>query len=395
MSFLTDLFEGNTSNLGHDLTAHVGKDLLTAGEIGGGLALGGLGLGALGGAGLLGAETGAATAGADAFAGATAAGEAGGALGAGAGGLAAGSLDTLAATGGLTGDLSTGATGLDAFASASPTASGLPIGATTGGAPAATGAGSFGAPAGVSSFADPTAFNALDAQAGPAGWSTGGAAAPGAGSDAFSGATASGTSGTGTAAGATPASGGGVLDKLGNAFSPSNIAGSVAKNPLGFLAGAGGLGYAMLSGKQTSAATQQLEQQAAQLNAQGQQLASYLTSGNLPPGLKTQLDQATSSAKAAVISNFAKQGMSTDPSQNSALAQELALIDQQAVISTATIGQNLLTAGVSETGMASGLYQTLSNIDQTQTAAIGKAIAAFASAMSPGGTKIQIGGTTG
>ena len=390
MSFLTDLFEGNTSNLGHDLTSHFGKDLLTAGEIGGGLALGGLGLGALGGAGIFGAETGAATAGAlggaDAFAGATAAGEAGGALGAGAGGLAAGSLDTLAATGGLSDTLASGAA--DPLAFNSLDAQAAPLGSLSGSvpgasAPAATGASSFAAPSGLGGATDPTALNAINAQAGPANGLAGGA-------DSFSGATASGTSG--------PTSGG-FLDSFSNALSPANLGKdlgtSLGKNLPGVAIGGAGLAYAMSQGQKTSAATQQIQQQAAALNAQGQQLASYLTSGNLPPGLKTQLDQATSSAKAQVISTFAKQGMSTDPSQNSALAQELALIDQQAVISTATIGQNLLTTGISETGMASQLYTTLSNIDQTQTAAIGKAIASMAAAFSPGGTKIQIGGTTG
>lgn len=196
--------------------------------------------------------------------------------------------------------------------------------------------------------------------------------------------------GTAPAAGATPAQSGGLsLDKL-----VSGVESSITKNPLGIAAGIGGLGYSVIKGQEATAATKKIQDQAASLNAQGQQLASYLQSGDLPPGLKSQLTQATAGAKAAVISNFAKQGMSTDPSKNSALAQQLAQIDQQAIITTASIGQSLLTTGINESGMASDLFKTLSNIDQTQTAMIGKSIAAMAAAFGGGGPKIQIGGSS-
>jgi hypothetical protein len=122
---------------------------------------------------------------------------------------------------------------------------------------------------------------------------------------------------------------------------------------------------------------------------------SYLTSGTLPAGLKAQLDQATAAAKARVISNYASQGLSTDPNQNSALAQQLAMIDQQAVISIAQIGQQLFTSGVSASGLSSQLYGQLVQIDATQTANIGKAIANFAGAISPTkGLTLNVGGKT-
>ena len=50
-----------------------------------------------------------------------------------------------------------------------------------------------------------------------------------------------------------------------------------------------------------------------------------------------------------------------------------------------------MTTGLQETGMSSSLYTTLANIDQTQTANIGKAIAYFASALGGGGTTIKLG----
>ena len=185
----------------------------------------------------------------------------------------------------------------------------------------------------------------------------------------------------GGAAPAAPAAGGSgdksILDSLG------------IKNPLGAAIGAGGLAYSVLQGQQQQKYSPEMLAQAQSLNAQGQQLLSYLQSGTLPAGLQASLTQATSAAKAKVISNFAAQGQNTDPTQNTALAQTLLQIDQQALISTAQIGQQLMTSGIQETGLSSDLYKTLANIDQTQTANIGKAIAGFASSISGRGGGIN------
>lgn len=167
---------------------------------------------------------------------------------------------------------------------------------------------------------------------------------------------------------------------------------SIAANPIGTALGAGGLIYSVMTADQISGAQKKLQEQAASLNAQGQGLMNYLTSGSLPPGLKASLDQATAAAKAKVISNYASQGLNTNPTQNSALAQQLAIIDQQAVVSIAQIGQQLFTSGLSETGLSSSLYTQLVNLDQTQTANIGKAIASFAAAVSPSkGLTLNVG----
>lgn len=162
------------------------------------------------------------------------------------------------------------------------------------------------------------------------------------------------------------------------------------KNPLGAAIGAAGLGYSVLQGQQQQKYSPEMQAQAARLDANGQQLMSYLQSGNLPPGLKASLDQATQGAKAKIISNFASQGLNTDPTQNSVLAQQLASVDQQAIISTAQMGQQLMASGIQQSGLSSDLYKTLANIDQTQTANIGKAIAAFAASMSGGGGGINL-----
>lgn len=167
----------------------------------------------------------------------------------------------------------------------------------------------------------------------------------------------------------------------------SGLTSSATNNPLAFL-GAAGMAYnayktnqAMKDIPSISSLTPQLQEQASKLNASGQQLASYLTSGTLPEGLKTSLEQATKAAKTTIISNFASRGLPTDPTKNSVLAQELAAVDAQAVISTAQIGQQLMETGMRQTGMASDLYKTLVNIDMSMQAQIQKSIANFAAAM--------------
>lgn len=230
---------------------------------------------------------------------------------------------------------------------------------------------------------------------------------PGAGVDATSaaatapGSTAglpSGFPGTGAAATGVPAAGTAATPAASSGLSlDSLIKGaetSLTKNPLGIGLGAAGLGYSVLSANKQSDATKAIAGQAAAQGQLGAQLASYLQTGTLPPGLKSSVDQATAAAKAAAISNAASQGLPTDPTHNTALAETLAGIDQKALATVSQIGQQLLNAGVSESGMANQLYQSLQQIDQTQTNNIGKSIAAMAAALNTGGTKIQIGGTS-
>jgi hypothetical protein len=171
-------------------------------------------------------------------------------------------------------------------------------------------------------------------------------------------------------------------DKKGGGFSMADIV--TPKNALA----AAGTGFNLFQSAKaskgvpsTAEMSAKIQQQASELNAQGKELAKYLQSGTLPEGLKTQLNTATAAAKARLISNYAAQGMPTDPRKNSALAQQLGMIDQQAIITTAQIGQQLLDQGIKESGMASDLYSKLINVDQTQTARIGQAISQMSAAL--------------
>ena len=374
MSFLTDLFEGNTGNLGHDLTAHPLQDL--------GYAAAGLGVG-LGGAGLLGLGPLAGGLG-----GLFGAGEAGaGAAAAGGAESGLGSLDAIAA--GLTpsggsfvglpvGAEGVGTTGLDL------------LGSFSGGqtlAPDAGGAAGAGAGGGNISGFDPiTGQTSAQATSGGVG-----AVSPPAGVSApvdatsvaptTGGATLGGDAGAALGvgnvpAGSAPSSGNFLTNLLGSAGN------AATKNPIGTALATGGLAYNIMQGQKQSAPVNALSAEAAQLAATGTQLQSYLTSGTLPPAIQAQVSQATASAKARILANYQNTPGGADPTKNSALAQELNNLNLSAIAAAAKIEQDMMTSGISASGLSSNIYSQLAQIDQTQTANIGKSIASMAAALS-------------
>lgn len=366
-----------------------------AGAIGAGLGeaagAAGAGLGALGaGAGdLLGGAGGALE---GLLGGGAAAGEGGAALGAdvlgglsaapggaAAGGLApagAGAIDLASATG------AGGELGIDLTA-ASPVATDISAQDWILGGNLLPGTAGDVAGAGVSTFGQEAAGGDLAALVGGGG----GSAAGGGGGLASA---AGGVLGQPAATGAVGGSGS-FLDSL-----ISGAGASVAKNPIGIgLAGAG-LGLNLLQGSKTDPNQAILQNQANQLTGQSAQLQSYLQTGQLPPGLKAALDNATASAKAHIISGYAARGQNADPNQNSALAQELAQVDMNAVASQGDIATKLLQTGLNEAQMSQQIYQFLLGVDQKQQQQTAQAIANFAAALGGAGKApvIQIGGTT-
>lgn len=271
-------------------------------------------------------------------------------------------------------------------------------GATAGAAPVADAGSSalaFSAPSGITPGAlavDPTAAASLETGAAPLSFggttaaanplSVGGAAG---GADSLGGEAALGAGAA--PAGASPAASGGFsLDSL-----VKGAGDSITKNPLGLgLAGAG-LGYNILQGQKTSAATDQLKSLADSQGAEGAVLRNYLATGTLPAGLQKSVDAAVASNKARIIANYAQRGLPTDPTKNSALQQELAGAEQAAILTAAQVGQQLMSAGLSESQMSNQLYTRLQQIDQTQSENIGKSIASMAAALGGGGTTIKVG----
>ena len=205
--------------------------------------------------------------------------------------------------------------------------------------------------------------------------------------------------------GTTPSSG--ILSTLGSA----------AKN-VAPVAGVAGLGYNLYSGYQTKQQINALanqEQQASALVAQnaatanaaaapelsaGETLQSYLQTGTLPTNIQAQVDQQVAGAKAGIIQGYASRGMSTDPNQNSALAQDLANVDTQAQSLKGTLETNMATAGSQMVTTANNLLQTgvnatnissqipiaMQNLSIQLAQATSTAIASFAAALNSGGT---------
>lgn len=191
----------------------------------------------------------------------------------------------------------------------------------------------------------------------------------------------------GGAQGAQGASGGtSFLDKLvgGVKNAPTAALNQLTQNPLGVGAAGIGLGYNILQGKKTLPNQDALQSEANTLTPQAQQFMSYLQTGTLPAGLQAAVNQTTAARKAQIIANAARNGQSTDPTQNSSLGQDLAAADQQALIAVAQQGQALFQAGLSESQLSSSIMQGLLQVEQQQTANMGKAITNFASALGSG-----------
>lgn len=190
---------------------------------------------------------------------------------------------------------------------------------------------------------------------------------------------------TAPSGGGSSPSGGSALDKL-----AAGAMNSVTKNPLGIAVAAGGLGLNLLKGNQDPEGLAQIRDAANSLKSTGSVLQSYLQTGTLPPGMQASVDQATKSAKARIIANYASRGLSTNPAHNSALGQELSQLDQNAIITAATLGDKLMSQGLSATQISQQLYTAIMNNDIARSKATGSAIANFAAALGGGGG----GGTT-
>lgn len=184
----------------------------------------------------------------------------------------------------------------------------------------------------------------------------------------------------------TPEGGGGGGGLFGGGSSGGGIGGAISSlthNPLALLAG-GGLLYDLMSQPNlpsVSSSIAPISGTANQLTTQGSQLASYLQSGNLPPGAQQAINSAAAAAKAQIMSRYASMGGGAETS--SAAQQELANVDTVAATQGVQIAQQLLQTGISESQLGSQLYTELLNATLQQDQATGGAIANFASAMVP------------
>jgi hypothetical protein len=216
----------------------------------------------------------------------------------------------------------------------------------------------------------------------------------------------------GMTAGGAPITGGmvppgatapGIMDQLGSAFGG---VGSAVKSAAPWL-GAAGMGYNLFQGYQSQQALKALQQQQAdyqnRIAAAGQaslqaaqpELAAGMAlqglGGNVPAPMQAMLDRFRNSLRARVIQSYGGQNLSTDPTKNTMLAQDLNAVDTQVQAMEEQMGKDMvdsanrmLASGASATEIASELPLRMQELDMQLQKMAGNAIANFASAMSGG-----------
>lgn len=130
----------------------------------------------------------------------------------------------------------------------------------------------------------------------------------------------------------------------------------------------------------------QLSSEASTLGAQGQQLASYVNTGNLPPGAADAVSQATQQAIATVRSKYASMGQSGSTAE----AEAVSGIQQQAAAEGFNIATQLLNSGINESQLASGIYQTILQANVSENNEVTSAISGLAGALGGGGATIKL-----
>lgn len=204
--------------------------------------------------------------------------------------------------------------------------------------------------------------------------------------------------GVASVAGNTPQAS--MLSKIGSALGINSIGDAATKaisgagiSGIGKLLGVGAAGAALtkdLSTGNSIPGISNVSALAGQAQTQGSVLQGYLTSGTLPPAVQASVDQATKDGITAIKAKFASMGVAPGSTQEtSAIAQ----LQQNAVIQGATLADQLLQQGISESTLAGTLYNELVGTNVKLNDQTGAAISNLASALAGGGTKIQIGGT--
>lgn len=89
--------------------------------------------------------------------------------------------------------------------------------------------------------------------------------------------------------------------------------------------------------------------------AQGQQLSSFLTNGNLPPGVQATIDQASNAAIQTIKGQYASRGMSGSSSE----LQDINAVKARAVSQGAQIAIQLTQQGLGFEQLGSQLYSSL------------------------------------
>ncbi len=168
---------------------------------------------------------------------------------------------------------------------------------------------------------------------------------------------------------------------------------SITNNPLVKLGGvaASGLGLIRDVGQANASNpipgmsnVQNIAQQSA---TQGAILQQYLTNGTLPPAVQASVDQATQSGITAIKSRYAAMGVAPGSSQET---QDIARLQQNAVVQGATLADQLTQQGISLTELSAQLYNNLVGYNTQLNTQTGQAITALATALAGSGNTIKL-----
>lgn len=131
----------------------------------------------------------------------------------------------------------------------------------------------------------------------------------------------------------------------------------------------------------------QIQQLAQNSLTQGGILQSYLQNGTLPPAVQASVDQATQDGITQIKSRYAAMGVAPGSTQET---EDIARLQQNAVVQGATLADQLLQQGISLTTLSGSLYNNLVGYNQNLNNQTNQAIAALAASLSGGGQQLKV-----
>jgi len=194
---------------------------------------------------------------------------------------------------------------------------------------------------------------------------------------AFAGGTPAGTSAAGVAGSHADAIGGasGTDSLTGGAGADTGggIMDFLKRNP--WVVPAGAMGMAALQGNQPIAGEKQLKALAAQTGDVSSMMHAMQT-GQLPPGAKALIDNATNDAIAGIRSNYANMGLSGSTME----AQDIAAAQQRAAAQTFQLASAVTSQGLDAAGLSAKLYEIIAQMSLGQDSSLTNALAALSGA---------------
>jgi len=174
-----------------------------------------------------------------------------------------------------------------------------------------------------------------------------------------------------------------IAGKLGDTLKglPGKALDSIANNPIQAALGGMSLLNQNSVSKQIGQQEQALQAQAAESQAQVAPLLSSLSSGQLPAGAQSLIDQQTQAEITQIKSKYAQMGLAGSTME----AQEISSAHERAQSQVFTIAQQMASTGLQALGASSGISQNLLNTLMEEDKGAASAIGNLGSALAGGG----------